>query len=48
MSWPRNDDPDRHVDTIKIRLVLDVDSVVVVVTAATTSATPIDNQTQNE
>jgi hypothetical protein len=35
MSSPRNDDPDRHVDTIKIRLVLDVDSVVVVVTAAT-------------
>lgn len=53
MSSPRNDDPDRHVDTIKIRLVLDdVDSVVVfavvVVGTATSTATFIDQRKINE
>jgi hypothetical protein len=55
MSSPRNDDPDRQVDTIKIRLVLDdVESFVVVVVAgvdvgtATITATPIDQSKINE
>jgi hypothetical protein len=53
MSSPRNDDPDRQVDTIKIRLVLDdVDSVVVVavvvVGTATCTATSIDQRKKNE
>lgn len=53
MSSPRNDDPDRHVDTIKIRLVLDdVDSVVVfavvVGTATSTTTSNIDQRKINE
>lgn len=56
MSSPRNDDPDRQVDTIKIRLVLDnVESVVVVVVVAgvdvgtaTSTATSIDQRKMNE
>lgn len=54
MSSPRNDDPDRHVDTIKIRLVLDdVDSVVVfavvvVGTATSTATSNIDQRKINE